>query len=298
MLSRNRSHNRKSFFKYMPAPTARIVLANRTLRWSSPVLFNDPFDVPRELIFGVTPNDIVKELADRMAYLIEHPPEDTSDLEPNVQLVVETIKRGISAELKEELLHGIAESAASTQPTSKSMDALRAMWRDLVPDFRILSLTESPAHVAMWCHYADRYRGAVLEFRCVDDLDSAWLMAQPVMYPVDKPDVYTANGWARMLTLRAEIALRKMLNVAALTKSEDWSYEREWRVFSFKRPTDTGPFTDYKFNPEELGDIILGPMVSSSDASDLMVLAQQYPNSRVFKTEIGLNRELHFSTGV
>jgi hypothetical protein len=39
----------------MPASTAKIVLQNKTLRWSSPVEFNDPFDVPRELAFDVTP---------------------------------------------------------------------------------------------------------------------------------------------------------------------------------------------------------------------------------------------------
>jgi hypothetical protein len=33
----------------MSAATARIVLADRKLRWSSPILFNDPFDVPREM---------------------------------------------------------------------------------------------------------------------------------------------------------------------------------------------------------------------------------------------------------
>jgi hypothetical protein len=182
MRSPNRQHDRESFFKYMSVATAAIVLQNRTLRWSSPVLFNDPFDVPRELSFGLSPEDIVQALARRMTNLIEEPPEDTSRLEFKVRLRVETVKRDVSPELKAKLLAGIADTAAAHRPTGQAMDALRAMWRDWIPQFRILCLTESPAHAAMWYHYADQYRGVVLEFRCDDALDNAWLAARPVTY--------------------------------------------------------------------------------------------------------------------
>ncbi len=66
MRSKNRTHDRQNFFKYMSSGTAKIVLSNRSLRWSSPVLFNDPFDVPREMSFGLTPVEIVQALLHRM----------------------------------------------------------------------------------------------------------------------------------------------------------------------------------------------------------------------------------------
>ncbi len=265
MRSPNRAHERQSFFKYMSAATARLVLTRRTLRWSSPILFNDPFDVPRELSFGITPEAIVQALARRVAGLIETPPEDTSRLEPKLRLVVDTVKNGITSELKQELLAGLTEVAGSMRPTSASMDALREMWRTWLPDHRILCLTESPAHAAMWYHYADQYRGAVLEFRCVDELHSAWLVARPVTYPAPKPAVYTADGWAEILTMPHQLAIQTILHTATYTKSPDWSYESEWRVASFKRKADSGPFTDYKFAPSELAAIYLGPNINADD---------------------------------
>ena len=123
MRSPNRKHDRKSFFKYMSAATARAVLTNHTLRWSSPVLFNDPFDVPRELSFGLTPADIVQALSARMAELIENPPEDTFELAPGVRLIVDTVKRGISPQLRAELLDGLKETAASHRPAGESMES-------------------------------------------------------------------------------------------------------------------------------------------------------------------------------
>lgn len=242
----------------------------------------------------MTPVDIVEALSRRMADLIENPPDDTSQLEPKVRLIVDTVKRGIPPEVRAELIEGLKETADSLRPTSESIDALRAMWRTFIPDFRILCLTESPAHVAMWYHYADQYRGVVLEFRSDDELDSPWLLARPVAYPNGKPAVYTAEGWATLLTMPHEVALRAIIDVSTFTKSEDWSYEKEWRVTSFKRSTDTGPFTDYKFHERELAAVYLGPMISASDREALTAVAAMYPAAVVWDVAIGMSRELEF----
>jgi len=278
----------------MPAATARIVLANRSLRWSSPILFNDPFDVPRELSFGLSPKSIVEAFPPLLADLINHPPEDTSELNAGVKLIVDTVKNGIPEEVKAELLEGLRESAASHNPTSQGMDALRAIWRSSLIDLRILCLSEGPAHMAMWYHYADQYRGAVLEIRCSDALDSAWLAARPVSYSQEKPAIYTSEGWARLLMRPPKIGVKALLNLATFTKSSDWSYEHEWRVNSVKRPNDSGPFTDYKFHPEEFAAIYLGPKIDPADADALVGLASQYPESSAWRVEVGMSRELLF----
>lgn len=293
--SPNRAHDRSSFFKYMSGDTVRSVLTNRTLRWSSPLLFNDPFDVPRELSFGLSPSVIIEALGHRMTALIEHPPDDTSELVPNLRLIVEKVKNGISPELKAEILAGVEDSAASHRPTGESMDDFREFWRKLLPNLRILCFTESPDHLAMWFHYADKYRGAVLEFKCDDDLDSAWLAAQPVTYPETKPEVYTADGWAELFTTQQELAIERILHVSTYTKSPDWSYEKEWRVVSTKRPTDTGNFTDYKFHLAELVGIYFGPLASQSDKDALLAAATPYPKAHVFEVTIGITRDLLFN---
>lgn len=294
MRSPNRLHDRQSFFKYTSADTARIVLTNKKLRWSSPILFNDPFDVPRELSFGITPDEFVQASARRMTHLINNPPDDTSHLSPKMRLIIEAVKKGISAELKAELLAGVHEVVASQRPSGASMDELRKLWKAWLPDHRILCLTESPAHAAMWYHYADKYRGVVLEFRCVDELDSAWLGAKPVTYPASKPPIYTADGWAELLTLQNEAAIRAMLHAATYTKSPDWSYESEWRVASFKRPTDTGNFSDYGFGRQELGAVYFGPAISADDRMSLRIAVGAFPTARLWDVAIGMSREFTF----
>jgi hypothetical protein len=295
MRSPNRTHERQSFYKYVSAMTARNVLSNRALRWSSPTLFNDPFDVPRELSFGVTPEQILDAIVRRLTDWIEHPPADTSELEPGMRLIVETVKTGIPEDVKAGLVEGLRETAAAQHPTSVNMDELRARWRASLLDFRILCLSESADHMAMWYHYADAYRGVVLEMRCVDALDSAWLGAKQVVYSPAKPEVYTADGWASLLTLRTDISVKKMVEVATYSKAPDWGYEREWRVVTYKRPADTGAFTDFKFDARELAGVYLGPMIAPEDERQILELSARYPEAQVLKASIGMDRELRFT---
>jgi len=147
----------------------------------------------------------------------------------------------------------------------------------------------------MWFHYADQYKGAVLEFDCNDELDSAWLAAQPVTYPTDRPEIFDADGWAKLIMMPKESAIKTLFRVATYTKSPDWSYENEWRIASFKRPNDTGLFTDYKFNPRELSSIYLGPLISPADKSLLIAIANKYPHIRIYEVAIGMSRIFIFN---
>jgi hypothetical protein len=279
----------------MTASTAALVLENRTLRWSSPVLFNDPFDVPRELLFGITSKEIVEALVRGFASLIEHPPEDTSELGPELQRIVDTVKGGIPPHVRSQMVAGLLETAASLAAPEKGMNGLRELWRRLIPDFRILCLTESAEHSAMWFHYAGQYNGVVLGFNCDDELDSAWLAAQPVTYPAAKPQIYEADGWARLMMMPQQKAIEIMLRVATYTKSPDWSYEKEWRLTSYKRPDDTGLFTDYKFDHRELVSIYFGPLITPEDKNQLISLATNYPRVRLFEVVIGMSRSFLFN---
>jgi hypothetical protein len=63
---------RQVFYKYMTARVAKIVLATRRLRWSSPLLFNDPFDVTQELRLNFDEHGLNAALIERVASLMEH----------------------------------------------------------------------------------------------------------------------------------------------------------------------------------------------------------------------------------
>jgi hypothetical protein len=64
--------SRQVFYKYTKASVAKTVLATRRLRWSSPLLFNDPFDVTQELRLNFDEHGLNAAMTERVAWLIEH----------------------------------------------------------------------------------------------------------------------------------------------------------------------------------------------------------------------------------
>jgi hypothetical protein len=104
-------------------------------------------------------------------------------------------------------------------------------FQKLIPNrWRIYCLTPVPDSTLMWSHYADNHKGICLEFA----LDHPVLgSAQEVVYLTSYPK------WAPHSFTEREA--RQVL----LTKSDDWEYEREYRIIGLvespARPADAHP---------------------------------------------------------
>jgi hypothetical protein len=199
-----------------------------------------------------------------------------SELAPNVGFIVNAA-RWASPELLKEMVEAAldeAERQATGKKESVNLEEMRAMWRSWIPDFRILCLCASHERMSMWYHYADKYRGAVIEFECSDERDSPWLAAAPMQYPVQAPEIFSAIGWGRQTSLRPEIAVRRLLDAYTFNKTPEWSYEEEWRITTFKRPEDTGNFTDWPVHPKDFAKVYLGPFISDADRLEILGLLQ------------------------
>ena len=295
MRSPNRRHDRTNFFKYLSAGGAVSILKNRSLRWSSPLTFNDPFDVPRELTVGIEPDEIRKATGRIFRELMQNPPADTSFLAPKVQEIVELVKAGITDDVRREILAGLDTPIPFSQGITEALRGLRGQWKEWIHDFRILCLTESPDHVAMWHHYADAYRGVVLEFRCLDETDSPLLAADKVNYSPETSPLFTAEGWADILIRKMRNAIDILFKLATTAKAADWAYENEWRVVTWKREKDPpGLYSYYPFHPRELAKIYFGPQISEDKRIRLKKLALRYPEVDLVDVSFGQFGKLEF----
>jgi len=278
----------------MSADTAEIVLRNNTLRWSSPLLFNDPFDVPRELAHGLKPRAIKKAIINYHLELYRNPPDDISNLDPKIQFLVNTIKTANSDQLINDIESDLRSSLSEDAPDSSNLDVFRDHWRQQIQEMRILCLCESHEKTSMWYHYADKYRGAVIEFLCTEDVDTPWRIAEPIEYTDENHLVSTSEGWAKLLSMEQEKALKKLFDASVYTKSTDWSYEYEWRIASFKRPHDKGHYSDNPFNGRSIGNLYLGPLIDEDLKEKLVQLSSRYPRMNIYEANIGISRKIIF----
>lgn len=84
----------------------------------------------------------------------------------------------------------------------------------------VLSLSEINDNILMWSHYSESHTGFCIEFERTDSNElGKWDYCMPVLYDDNLP------------TLKPiELGDKKVVSKILTTKSELWSYEREWRI--------------------------------------------------------------------
>ncbi len=290
------SHAIDIFYKYTDANSAKKILAAGTLKWSSPLLFNDPFDVPRELAFGFGKEDISKAIKKLICDLVLQPPDDISGYAGDLQKTLALIKKGINEELIKEIKEFLISSdfVEGQQYIELGFEKLRSEWAQRLNTLRILCLCECPRRISMWYHYAKSYSGAVIGLSCLRELDSPLLLARKIQYKQDKTIHYTPDGIASLFVKEHYSAATALIDIGLYTKSEDWSYEKEWRVVTYAdEPGDHYSF--YSLPPGSFSCIYFGPNILQNDRTDLLELVSKHQNLKAFDMKIGQDRELHFT---
>lgn len=263
---------RQVFYKYMKASVAKTVLATRCLRWSSPLRFNDPFDVTQQLRLNFDEHGLSAVLADRVAWLIEQADPSTSITHTVFGPFIREATR-LPADARRRMASEFrTRDSAATPGQAEALKLLKDTWSEMVPTFRILCVSEVYDSNPMWSHYADEYRGVVLEFFAVEEVDSAFQVARPVLYQ-DAPSIAEASAWVRCMLGEDGARYQDLFEEYLYVKKPEWSYEKEWRIPApGRRPDDDELFGDYGFHPRELMAIYFGPRCPDGDRADLLKL--------------------------
>ena len=270
---RDLRHDRRFFYKYMKAKVAKIVLGTGRLRWSSPLLFNDPFDITQELRLNFDDGQLIAVMADRVASLIEQGNFPSSAKDSNLAHLFRVamhatpnMRRVMVSDLRKSIQTGTSASIQAFTP-------LKDMWSKIVPTFRILCLSELNDITPMWLRYADEYRGVALEFSPVDELGSAFLSTRPVVYQDTLPAIADVNSWVSCALGQGGLTYEYLFTEYLYVKTTAWSYEKEWRIVMLgARPGESGFFGDYAFDPHDLTGIYFGSKCSAEDRLDLFAL--------------------------
>jgi hypothetical protein len=214
-------------YKYRPIDerTQRIVRENK-LWFSSPLKFNDPFEGRIFPDFSGTEEDHRRFL--RLMYE----------------------KNGLAGrDLDDKVQHDI-DKGILTDPDTKFSEITTKVVMDRISTLCFSEVNDS---ILEWSHYADKHRGICLEFS-TSSPTSYFSKVREVDYVRDYPIL-------RMFSDSAEEKRRKFM----LTKSDDWFYEHEWRVFEIMEDEFTRRPGGYDFPPDSLTGIIFGCRMTDDD---------------------------------
>jgi hypothetical protein len=207
-------------YKFRPLDTeqdvdrAADIFLNRRLFVASPSSFNDPFDCQTPYCFDATPQEKINRAVARILK------EDPSI--PEVE----------------------ARRRAPGRCKAAETEGLKSFRSFIESEIGVVSLAGILENPLLWAHYASAHTGICIEF-CISNVAHVGFFwdTLPVCYQEERPIVSFYRD-------ELEAQLRKSL----LTKSQDWAYEREWRIILKNRQAQ--PY--YPFDASLVGAVYLG----------------------------------------
>ncbi|BBQ03591.1 hypothetical protein BSFA1_87190 (plasmid) [Burkholderia sp. SFA1] len=236
-------------------------LSDDTVWLADPRTFNDPYDCHHFINFS--------RLADKL--LREMPPALRREFPADViEQVENAIAKSLDADAAVMAVMFKDEDPATAQALSHDFrGVLTSQFAKMGTEaafamkdgFKVCSFSERSDSTLMWAHYANYHSGFCIEYD-ISSLPFRHPLALN-MYPViyrEKPFDATESF------IRYQERNRLHLNMAALVKSTDWSYEKEWRlVFSNGVLATPGPFKMPK--PKA---VYLGSHIGENHATDVL----------------------------
>jgi len=258
-------------FKYLH-PDRTDVLRSQSIRFSSPAVLNDPFELKPHLARLASPEYMAAEMAAEMDRSLPRILREELD-----KLPLE-LRSLISAESLTKLLRRqLPEAQIALEGISVAMLPLlqQAMARKLEELIGILCLTQVNDSLLMWAHYADSHRGFVVEFDesssffdCRVSQDDELRHLRKVTYCVNRPSLVLAD----------------VEDFSALvTKGTDWEYEAEWRMLmplaSASHVLGEGAEAIHLFGfpPAAVKSVILGCRMTSTKKAEIRQILSESP---------------------
>lgn len=149
-------------FKYVKPKTGITILENKTLQWSIPDSFNDPFEFKNPFAYGFEWDELLEVALQKYAKILTQPEEpvfdDRNEIAPNLK---ERRKECKGKDLNEviPLLRPKFRPLVGQWKETATQD--EANWREWKKSYLVLCLSAIHDHILMWSHYAQDHTGAV-----------------------------------------------------------------------------------------------------------------------------------------
>ncbi len=268
-----RLHSQEFFYKYTSADTAKTVLATSKFRYSSPLIFNDPFDNQAGMHIDFDIGDFVNLFFDRLEEIVlaEEDPvfEDYNDYSKTTTMMMRAMRdtHGFPKAKAIQTLGPIVQIFADK--LKESYVELTTSWERDIARMRMFCVSEEADNIQMWSQYADYHRGVVLKLRVAETAaedDPLWLAQRANYIPKALP-LFSLAHVDEILGIK-KLELKGLYNMFAYSKFDIWQSEKEWRLFNLEDKPGQVNYSDYKFRFDKIDTIVFGCRTRDADIAD------------------------------
>lgn len=294
----------EKIYKFLPFDGLQKTLQNRTFKLSRPRDFNDPLDMYLQESFSKDLQEFSEEIKAAFQDFVEGNIDCSALPDGPFKTKITMINAGIQNATSEQ--RSLLRQVMVDTPISQlfNLDRIQLLNQETIQHIQncfetdgIFCTTTDPQNLLMWAHYADQHRGAVLEFTPSIENDSVLLASRKVQYSDMRPLLYgSAQDMIQHgLTMTQDESVKIILDRLVFTKSREWQYEQEYRLYVPFLMKLMDPFATLNYHSEELTGIFLGCRMNEDNRNMACSLAKAInPDVRIFNSSI-LPREYKLS---
>lgn len=246
-------------FKYLH-PDRTDVLRSQSIRFSSPAVLNDPFELKPHIAALASREYAAAELRRLLPNILE---EELSKFPDELRQLIPASALEAFVQSQLPATQAAMENAAASL-VPKLQETMARKFEEILG---ILCLSESPASLLMWAHYADSHKGFVLQF----DERSAFFDRR-----VNPSDEFRHLRKVTYSCTRPSLTLAEVQDFSPfMTKGLDWQYEAEWRMLapleSASRTIGSGPEAIhlFEFPATAVTAVMLGARMTDSKREEV-----------------------------
>lgn len=273
--------------KYCSATTAAAILNSRSLRWSAPNLFCDPFELTHTASLNFDPH-ILLQAATQTAIGMVFAKDDPKGNSPLMNVIRRwrDEERFTSPEEAEEVLRELLSRMVDARQSV--VDKVMADWRLFSRSIRICSLVAKTDNLSAWSRFADHHRGIAIRFKADEFTQLA--NPKPVLYRNYRPEITNLKEQLGCVLHNETFQAQEHFFDKLCHKPPINSDEQEWRVFR-KDTRDIGNdetqwFEDVPFERSDISAVYFGAFTPTADKRAIYsIIKEHYPQTKLFQAK-------------
>ncbi len=285
------AHSPEYLIKFCPAETGKLILESRSLRWSAPHLFNDPFELTHESQLNFDPQILLQaaiKMASAMIFAKDEPKGNTP--------LINAIRRWRDEERfdsPEEAFEVLKELLAQVvDQRLNSIEQMMTEWRKYARSLRICCFTSKPDNPSAWQQFAHQHQGIAIRFQTGEY--TSLPHPEKVLYKGPRPEISTLRNEMSVIMAGARYVAQEHFEEKFISKAPQAAHEEEWRCFHRAKEDVGGPntpdsewFSDMKFERSEVNAIYFGAFTATETKRELLeLIKEKYRQAKVFQSKV------------
>lgn len=277
-------------FKFTEADTGLEMLQTRSLRWSSPECYGDPFELSSDSPLGFDAKSLLDstiKLASSMIFAPEQPKGDS----PLINAIKRWRDEGRFASPEE--AHGVLRELLSKMVDYRAcqLDSSLAQWQEFIRNTRVCSFSGKPENLLAWQQFAGKHTGLALRF---DASAAVFSSARQVIYQAERPQLTSLREQLGAILHNRKDGLVERFKDHHLIKGAHLKGEQEWRCQQMSKKSiaidhnqSSEWFDNVAFAPDSLSAVYFGLRLDEEVKKQVAdILQQSFKHTKIFQAVI------------